>query len=261
MSYLYRTGNGRNNIAFTTTANSSTKYLRRTSTGRNNIVWTTIPQGSTYNILNRTGTGRNNIAWGNLNIPKPVGEPVSSTNITSGIRLKQDRYRSSDGNEYGTYYVVSGHIALGKVLSGIITSTNIDWPYINLSVTGNDDMIITKAEWTSEGYNGKSEYYNSMIDISSGTGNLAHSPDTNHSGFNNANKATVYVGSYWITFHISSKKFLGSYGTTRTQMEYSEYKTNIDFNSYKGSASYQTANNIYNFLHQYKSKVVFSTTW
>ena len=68
MSYLYRTGNGRNNIAYTNTANSSTKYLRRTSTGRNNIVWTTIPSGSTYNILQRNGTGRNNVLWSNLTI-------------------------------------------------------------------------------------------------------------------------------------------------------------------------------------------------
>ena len=65
MSYLYRSGTGRNNIAFTNTANSSTKYLRRLGSGRTNINWYTIPQGSTYNILNRTGTGRNNIAWAN----------------------------------------------------------------------------------------------------------------------------------------------------------------------------------------------------
>ena len=39
MSYLYRTGNGRNNIAFTNTANSSTKYLRRLGSGRTNINW------------------------------------------------------------------------------------------------------------------------------------------------------------------------------------------------------------------------------
>ena len=83
MSYLYRTGNGRNNIAFTTTANSSTKYLRRTASSRTSIVWTTIPQGSTYNILNRTGTGRNNIAWANLNIPKP-GDPQYSSDISGG---------------------------------------------------------------------------------------------------------------------------------------------------------------------------------
>ena len=89
MSYLYRTGNSRNNIAFTNTANSSTRYLRRTSTGRNNIVWTTIPQGSTYNILQRNGTGRNNILWSNLNIPKP-GVALSTKSSGSIIKIKEN---------------------------------------------------------------------------------------------------------------------------------------------------------------------------
>ena len=68
MSYLYRTGNGRNNVSWSTTANSTTRYLRRTSSGRNNVTWTTIPQGSTYNILQRNGTGKNNVLWANLSI-------------------------------------------------------------------------------------------------------------------------------------------------------------------------------------------------
>lgn len=58
MSYLIRTGNSRNNVAWSTTENSTTKYLRRTASGRNNVVWTTIPNGSTYNILQRNGTGK-----------------------------------------------------------------------------------------------------------------------------------------------------------------------------------------------------------
>ena len=86
MSYLYRTGNSRNNIAFTNTANSSTKYLRRTSTSRNSIVWTTIPQGSTYNILQRNGTGRNNIAWTNLKIAGP-NDPITQSNISGTFTL------------------------------------------------------------------------------------------------------------------------------------------------------------------------------
>ena len=81
MSYLYRTGNGRNNIAYTTTISTATKYLRRTSTGRNNITWTTIPAGPTYNILQRNGTGRNNILWANLTMPVPSG---SKTFTSSG---------------------------------------------------------------------------------------------------------------------------------------------------------------------------------
>ena len=94
MSYLYRTGNGRNNIAFTTTTNSSTRYLRRTSSGRNNIVWTTIPQGSTYNILNRTGTGRNNIAWANLKI----GPDLSATGLQNNMHLTSIAYYDAIGD-------------------------------------------------------------------------------------------------------------------------------------------------------------------
>ena len=89
MSYLYRTGNSRNNIAFTNTANSSTKYLRRTGTGRTNITWTTIPTGSTYNILQRNGTGRNNIAWGNLYIPIP-GVALSTKSPGDIVKIKEN---------------------------------------------------------------------------------------------------------------------------------------------------------------------------
>ena len=86
MSYLIRTGTGRTNISWSTTANSSTKYLRRTSTGRNNIVWTTIPQGSTYNILQRNGTGRNNILWANLF----VGVTLSTKNPGDIVYIKEN---------------------------------------------------------------------------------------------------------------------------------------------------------------------------
>ena len=83
MSYLIRTGTGRNNISWSTTANSSTRYLRRTSSGRNNIAWTTIPQGSTYNILQRNGTGRNNILWSNLKI----GPDLSANAIKNNMHI------------------------------------------------------------------------------------------------------------------------------------------------------------------------------
>ena len=95
MSYLYRTGNGRNNIAYTNTANSSTKYLRRLGSGRTNINWYTIPAGSTYNILNRTGTGRNNIAWGNLKI----GPDTSATALQNNMHLKYWQTTDSSSNK------------------------------------------------------------------------------------------------------------------------------------------------------------------
>ena len=65
MSYLIRTGNGRNNIAYGGGKSTKAKYLRRTGTGRTNISWIDISSNSTVNVLERTGTSRNNIRWYN----------------------------------------------------------------------------------------------------------------------------------------------------------------------------------------------------
>ena len=105
MSYLYRTGNGRNNIAFTTTANSSTKYLRRTSTGRNNIIWTTIPSGSTYNILQRNGTGRNNILWANLKMELTNDDKINL--LYQALTYNGSKITMSDSPMTGCYKDVS----------------------------------------------------------------------------------------------------------------------------------------------------------
>ena len=66
MSYLQRTGNGRNNISWTNTSNNTIKYLHRTGTSRNSIKWSTI--STSANILQRTGTSRNNIKWSTLTV-------------------------------------------------------------------------------------------------------------------------------------------------------------------------------------------------
>ena len=65
MSYLIRTGTGRNNISYGGGKSTKAKYLRRTGTGRNNISWIDINSNGTYNVLERTSTGRNNIRWYN----------------------------------------------------------------------------------------------------------------------------------------------------------------------------------------------------
>ena len=65
MSYLIRTGNGRNNIAWGGSTSTKAKYLRRTGTGRTNISWIDISSNGTYNVLERTGNSRNNIRWYN----------------------------------------------------------------------------------------------------------------------------------------------------------------------------------------------------
>ena len=127
MSYLYRSGTGRNNIAFTNTANSSTKYLRRTSTGRNNIAWTTIPQGSTYNILQRNGTGRNNILWSNLKIASP-NDPITQSNISGNFTL----YNTND-KSFGIQAYTNHHAFNFKSLSGTSFGTTLSNMYYFMS--------------------------------------------------------------------------------------------------------------------------------
>ena len=127
MSYLIRTGNGRNNISWSTTANTITRYLRRTSTGRNNITWTTIPQGSTYNILQRNGTGRNNILWSNLRIAGPT-DPVTQSNI-SGNFVTQDPVGSSTVTIFNIRYGRTDHRILylyrGRTYGTTITNVTM----------------------------------------------------------------------------------------------------------------------------------------
>ena len=52
MSYLIRTGTGRNNISYGGGKSTKSKYLRRTGTGRTNISWIDINSNGTY-ILDR----------------------------------------------------------------------------------------------------------------------------------------------------------------------------------------------------------------
>ena len=68
MSYLIRTGNGRNNISYGGGTNTKAKYLQRTGTGRNNISWIDINSNVTKKVLERTSTGRNNIRWYNTTL-------------------------------------------------------------------------------------------------------------------------------------------------------------------------------------------------
>ena len=136
MSYLYRTGNGRNNIGFTTTANSSTKYLRRTSSGRNNITWTTIPQGSTYNILQRNGTGRNNILWANLF----VGVALSSKSVGTIVYIKE--------NGTFTEFIVLNH----------------NYPQSGRTFLCRSEDTTDAVQWINQGNSRNNEYSGSTID-------------------------------------------------------------------------------------------------
>ena len=136
MSYLYRIGNGRNNIAYTTTANSSTKYLRRLGSGRTNITWTTIPQGSTYNILNRTGTGRNNIAWVNLKI----GPDLSATGLQNNMHLTSRIFSITITSDFNNY-----DISLARKNSGSAKTVTLGYnnkQYLSNRIEYVDDTVI-----------------------------------------------------------------------------------------------------------------------
>ena len=95
MSLLYRTGSGRNNIAWGGGTTAAATYLRRISNGRNDINYISISTSGTYNILNRTSTGRNNISW--------INTTFSFLSFT-GSSTKLYNYDDS----YMTYYGASG---------------------------------------------------------------------------------------------------------------------------------------------------------
>lgn len=66
MSWLMRTGTGRNNISFGGNGSIKGKYFKRTANGRNNVQWINISSNGTHKLLERNGTGRNNVRWNNL---------------------------------------------------------------------------------------------------------------------------------------------------------------------------------------------------
>ena len=211
MSYLYRTGNGRNNIAYTNTANSSTKYLRRLGSGRTNINWYTIPQGSTYNILQRNGTGRNNILWSNLNIPKPAGSPVYSSDIPVALTVQTSSVRNA---AYFRFYEAAYRKGCAA-FSGTRPNSH-------------DIRSMTNMVASSYYYNGMPECDNVAY--------LAYRPDdtapknniqtyvkkiTVYSSNNTNQYITYHVSSYWFTsasieFGISEVK--STIGTSYAQM-------------------------------------------
>ena len=66
MSWLRRTGTGRNNIAWGGGSTTSGQYLKRTANGRNNISYVSISSNGTHKLLERYNTTRNGIRWNNL---------------------------------------------------------------------------------------------------------------------------------------------------------------------------------------------------
>ena len=98
MSYLQRTGTGRNNISWTNTSSNSIKYLHRTGNNRTNIKWSTI--STSANILQRTGTSRNNIKWSTLTVMTEEG--ILGQNLYNDI-LPYNGHIGYPFDNYSTY--------------------------------------------------------------------------------------------------------------------------------------------------------------
>ena len=105
MSYLYRNGNGRNNIVWGGGTATSANYLRRTSSGRNDIQWYIISTSGTYNILERTSSGRNNIRWYNTTFNFKTEMEINVDNFFNYINTATDYFMLRPAtNDYFGYY-------------------------------------------------------------------------------------------------------------------------------------------------------------
>ena len=100
MSYLTRTGTGRNNIKWGGGKSTKAKYLRRTGTSRNSISWIDINSNGTYNVLERTSTGRNNIRWYNTQFSfittQSISEYINANCDSISITIRQSSSVSTD---------------------------------------------------------------------------------------------------------------------------------------------------------------------
>ena len=66
MSWLMRTGTGRNNVSYGGGSTTKGQYLKRTANGRNNISYISISSNGTHKLLERYNTTRNGVRWNNL---------------------------------------------------------------------------------------------------------------------------------------------------------------------------------------------------
>lgn len=92
MSWLMRTGTGRNNISFGGNGSTKGKYFKRTANGRNNVQWIDISSNGTHKLLERNGTGRNNIRWNNLTFSfyAPINSYLVADNDRLGNNIPND---------------------------------------------------------------------------------------------------------------------------------------------------------------------------
>ena len=243
MSYLYRSGNGRNNIAYTNTANSSTKYLRRLGSGRTNINWYTIPAGSTYNILQRNGTGRNNILWANLKIASP-GEPATTSDIPGNDRTTYDPGYII---EYVFRFRKEGAMANDRVRGQLEGTETTGSNYLGMNPRYSDVYVYG---------HGSSAYIDQLLKFSSPY--VVSSSETVQGVFANiiakGKKLTLYKDSnHWITLKIGSVARYPMYGVLFNILDYRiSFASALDFNHWVDSVDANKG---------YLIKAVWSTVW
>ena len=125
MSLLYRTGAGRNSIAWGGGTTTSAYYLRRTGTSRNDISFINISSNGTYNILERYSTSRNDIRWNNI-VFSFFTDLTGAPSMLNGI---------NDGEIYnfGTFIIYGNNGVFDSTKSGQMIFSDTT----NLRVSGN----------------------------------------------------------------------------------------------------------------------------
>lgn len=133
MSWLMRTGTGRNNVSYGGGSTTKGQYLKRTANGRNNISYVSISSNGTHNLLERYNTTKNGIRWNNLSFSfftQYESTYKSSTTVTipSGC-TKIDIFCVGDGGGGGYTKTLSNvSVSSGQSIS-IIIGTGGKWCY------------------------------------------------------------------------------------------------------------------------------------
>lgn len=133
MSWLMRTGTGRNNVSYGGGSTTKGQYLKRTANGRNDISYINIQSNGTHKLLERTATSINSIRWNNItfNFSEFAKYPVRKIVLGSGSSY-------SDINTYSvTEYISNGYNVkhTGQASSSADTGTTKNGTYFSLHMS------------------------------------------------------------------------------------------------------------------------------
>ena len=200
MSLLYRTGAGRNNIAWGGGTSSAATYLRRISTGRNDISYISISTSGTYNILNRTSTGRNNIAWQNTTFSFKTQEEINADTFFGYLNNAANYFMFKAISDYFGRY---GYY-----------SNNIGGRYYEFIETGDPDRRSTATMFEAIGIVCKSiDARNTLMSQLNSFGQRKIATKLQFSTVNNTYYPDIYYNGYEISeIHINNIGIRFSHG-------------------------------------------------